>query len=340
MSKKNPPKIFFGWWTVMAGSFLCLWGFGYYYIGMSALFKPIALELGMSRAATSVAASIGRFQGGFESLITGWLTDKFGPRWIIISGVFLIGLGLVMMTFIHSVWSYYVVWGVITGSGVNIALTLSMDKAISNWFVRKRGLALSIRWTFTGLATMVVLPLVAFLVTNIGWRMACLIGGLVMWLVGLPLSWFFIKKERPEYYGLLPDGVSVNEENADAGHLIEKGVEYAAEVQELEFTLRQAMRTPTYWLLIISNSVYGMIVPVIIIHCIPFLTDIGIDPLRAAVMMGIMSAISIPMRLVFGILADRVKITQLRFLLGATYLLQAIGITVFLLKQTVAMAYV
>ena len=95
------PRIFFGWWTVLTGSFLCLWGYGYYYIGMSALFKPIALELGLSRAATSVAASIGRFQGGFESLLTGWLTDKFGPRWIIITGVFIIGLGLVLMNSIY-----------------------------------------------------------------------------------------------------------------------------------------------------------------------------------------------------------------------------------------------
>jgi len=339
-NKKNPPKIFFGWWTVMTGSFLCLWGFGYYYIGMSALFKPIAMELGLSRAVTSVAASIGRFQGGFEALLTGWLTDKFGPRWIVISGVFLTGLGLVLMTFIHSLWAYYVVWGVIAGSGVNIALTLSLDKAISNWFVRKRGLALSIRWTFTGLATMVVLPLIAFLVSQIGWRMTCLIGGVVMWLVGLPLSWMFIKAERPEFYGLLPDGVLHEEAASDTDRMVERGVKYAAEVQEIEFTLRQAIRTPTYWLLVIANSVYGMVVPVVIIHCIPFLTDIGINPVRAALMMGMMSAISVPMRLVAGILADRVKITQLRFLLGGAYLLQALGITVFLLKQTVTMAYV
>jgi len=339
MTAKQQPKIFFGWWTVLTGSFLCLWGFGYYYIGMSALFKPIAMELGLSRAATSVAASIGRFQGGFESLLSGWLTDKFGPKIVVTTGVFLIGLGLVSMNFINSIWSYYLVWGVIAGSGVNIALTLSMDKAISNWFVKKRGLALSIRWTFTGLATMLVLPLVAYLVATQGWRTTCIVGGVVMWLVGLPLSWFFIKKERPEFYGLLPDGIRPEGGEKDTDQLIKEGVEYAAQVQEIEFTLRQAMKTPTYWLLTVSNSIYGMIVPVIIIHCIPFLTDIGISPVKAAVSMGMMSAISIPTRLLAGILADKVKIGQLRYLLGGASLFQAAGIGVFLLNQTIMAAY-
>ena len=339
ITKRRFPDIFFGWWTVLTGSFLCLWGFGYYYTGMSALFKPIASDLGLSRAVTSVAASIGRFEGGFEALLTGWLTDRFGPRWIILSGVFLIGLGLTLMYFINSLWAYYVVWGVITGTGVNIALALSLDKAISNWFVKKRGLALSIRWTFTGLATMVVLPLVAWLISIQDWRVTCLIGGVVMWLVGLPLASFFIRQERPEYYGLLPDGASV-EDISDASQMIEKGVQYAAEVHEVEFTLRQAMRTPTYWLLIIANGCHGMVIPVIVIHCIPFLTDMGIDPVRAALMMGMMSAASIPTRLLAGIVADRVKIGQLRFLLGGAYFLEAAGLTAFLLNQTIAMTYV
>jgi sugar phosphate permease len=306
---------------------------------MSALFKPIAAELGFSRAAISIAASIGRFHGGFEALVTGWLTDRFGPRWIIISGVFLIGLGLILMNFVTSLWAYYIVWGVITGTGINIALSLPMDKAISNWFVKKRGLALSIRWTFTGLATICVLPLIALLISTHGWRIACLTGGVVMWIVGLPLSWFFIRRERPEYYGLLPDGALVEKEALDTGQMLKRGVEYAAEVDEIEFSLRQAMRTPAYWLLIIANSSYGMVVSVVILHCIPFLTDMGIKPVKAAVMMGTMSAVSIPARLVAGILADRVKISQLRFLIGGAFCLQAVGLAIFLLNQTIGMAY-
>jgi len=338
--RRRFPKIFFGWWTVLAGGIIALWGHGFHAYGISALFKPISSELGFSRAATSIAASIGRLEGGFESPLTGWITDKYGPRWIILSGVFIISLSLILMNFIDSLWTFYLVWGVMLGTGCNIALTLPVDVAISNWFVKKRGLALSIKWVFSGLSGVLVMPLIAWLITTQGWRITCVFGGVVMALVGLPLIWFFVKQRRPEYYGLLPDGATVGEELVDTKQMIDRGVEYAAEVEEVEFTARQALRTPAYWLLIVVQAIHGLVAPVMSIHCIPFLTDRGIDPLAAAGMMAIMLSASIPARFVGGLIADRVKIGHLRFIMGGVYFLQAVGITVFLLNQTTAMIYV
>jgi len=90
--------MFFGWWSVIAGGLLALWGHGFYSVGIAALFKPIALELGFSRAATSVAASIGRFEGGIEAPLVGWVTDKFGPRRVVLLGVCVMSLGLIIGT--------------------------------------------------------------------------------------------------------------------------------------------------------------------------------------------------------------------------------------------------
>jgi len=340
IQRRRFSKIFFGWWTVLAGGIIALWGHGFHAYGISALFKPISSELGFSRAATSIAASIGRLEGGFESPLTGWITDKYGPRWIILSGVFIISVSLILMNFIDSLWTFYLVWGVMLGTGCNIALTLPVDVAISNWFVKKRGLALSIKWVFSGLSGVLVMPLIAWLITTQGWRITCVFGGVVMALVGLPLIWFFVKQRRPEYYGLLPDGATVGEELVDTKQMIDRGVEYAAEVEEVEFTARQALRTPAYWLLIVVQAIHGLVAPVMSIHCIPFLTDRGIDPLAAAGMMAIMLSASIPARFVGGLIADRVKIGHLRFIMGGVYFLQAVGITVFLLNQTTAMIYV
>lgn len=308
--------------------------------GFSALFKPIASELGFSRAVTSVAASIGRLEGGFEAPISGWITDRFGPRWIVLSGVFIMGLSLVLMNLVNSLWAYYLVWGVIFGTGVNIALTLPMDTAIANWFVKKRGKAISTKWVFSGLSGVLVLPLIAWLITAQGWRMTCVIGGVVMWLVGLPLVWFFLKQRRPEYYGLLPDGASVEEETLEAGRMIDRGVEYATEVQEVEFTLRQAMRTPAYWLLIVANAGHNLAAPAFNIHAVSFLTDIGIEPLKAAGILAILVLSSIPTRFAGGFLADLVAKQHLRFIMGAAYLLRAVSLVLFLQNQTITMIYV
>ncbi|MFH1381756.1 MAG: MFS transporter [Chloroflexota bacterium] len=340
MIKKKSGGIFFGWWTVLAGGFLALWGWGYYLSGMSALFKPIASELGLSRAVTSVATGIGRFGGGVEAPIAGWVTDKFGPRWVITFGAFLAGLGLVIMYFIQSVWAYYIAWGVILGTGTNLSLTLPQDKAITNWFVKKRGLAQGIRGIFTGLAPVVGLPIVTWLIVTQGWRMSCLVGGIVMWVVGVPLAWFLIKQQRPEYYGLLPDGAVAREETAkDVDGMIGRGVAYATEVEEVEFTLRQAVRTPTYWLFTVAYTAQGLSIPVVITHIIPLLTDMGVDPVKAAMMVSIANAISIPMRFFGGFIADHVNKSNLRLLLAGAFFIQCAGVAAFVMRPTLVMAY-
>jgi MFS family permease len=350
------PKIYIGWWTVLASGFLSLWGHGFNAYGISALFKPIATELGFSRTLTSVASSIGRLEGGLEAPLSGWITDRYGPKWIVFFGTFLISLSLVLMYFINSLWSFYVVWGIMLGTGVNVALSVPLDTAISKWFIKKRGVALSIKWIFSGISGVVVLPLVAWLITVVGWRTTCLIGGLVMGVVGLPLVLLCFKTNPPEYYGLLPDGAKLTEEeklgmeladgqgvkasqNEEA--LIRKGIEYAAEVSEEEFTLKQSLKTPAYWLLILVQAVNGLVAPAINIHCISFLTDRGISSIVAAGMQAVMLTSSIPARYIGGFIADRLKSKETfkYYIAGATFL-QAVGIGVFLFYQTVITIYI
>tara|TARA_B100000315_G_scaffold238118_1_gene255576 strand:- start:527 stop:1774 length:1248 start_codon:yes stop_codon:yes gene_type:complete len=308
-----------------------LWVGGFHSYGFSAFFKPIAKELGMSRAVASTAHSITRLEGALEGPVTGWATDKFGPRSIILLGIFLWGLAMVLMYYIKSLWAFLIVWGVLLGTAWNIHQTIPLDTAITNWFVKKRGTAVGTKFVISAFSGVLV-AFVAWLIINLDWRMACVIGGIAYWLAGLPLAWFFIKPRRPEYYGLLPDGATMTEEATDTTQLIESGIKYAAEVEEVEFTLRQTMRTPAYWLLIAAQSVHGLVMGTISVHLIPYLTDIGIAPLRAASMMGIMIFASTPMRFASGFITDRLKINQMRFFIGGSYLLQAIGFAVFLLN--------
>ena len=332
--------IFFGWWTVLAGGILALWGYGYQAYGISALFKPISSELGFSRTATSVAASIGRFEGGFEAPIVGWVTDRFGPRWVVFGGTFVIALALCLMYYINSLWAYYLVWGALLGLGANVALSIPVDTAISNWFVKKRGTALSIKWVFSGLSGVVVLPLIAWMITAQGWRMTCVTGGLVMAVVGLPLAWFCLRQRRPEYYGMLPDGAKTEGDITDLEQWIERGMQYAAEVDEVEFSVKQVFKTRVYWLLVAINGSHSLIGGAINIHTIPFLTDLGIDPLVAAGMMVVMVGSSVPARLLGGLVIDRAKTRQLRFILLGSYMLQFIGLGVFLLFRDLPSIYV
>ena len=338
IKRRKFPQLFFGWWTVLATGIITFIGWGFINFSFSAFFKPIASELNFSRATTSIAPSIGSLERGALSPVAGWITDKFGPRWIILCGVLVTGLFLMLMYFVNSLWSFLLVWGLFIGTGSNVGFALPIEKAISNWFVRKRGRALSIRWTFMGMAAVLMLPVVAWLISTQGWRMTCVISGLIMWIIGLPLAWFFVKQHRPEYYGLLPDGATT-EETLEVAQMIDQGVKYATEAEEIEFTLRQAMRTPSYWLVTLANAGFMVVPPVLVIHSMPFITDMGIEPVRAAVLIGMMSIGCIPGTFISAFIADRIKKRYLKYLIAGTYFLQLIGFAAFLLNQTMAMVY-
>ena len=74
-----------------------------------------------------------------------------------------------------------------------------------DWFDDKRGLALGIKFSLIGLLAMLILPVVTWLVAHYGWRVSCLLWGMIL-LCSSPLILFFVKQNKPECYGLLPDG--------------------------------------------------------------------------------------------------------------------------------------
>jgi len=332
-------RIFFGWWTVFVTGLISGLGHGYYQFGISVFFKDIAAELGMNRAVTSVAAGIGRLEGGVTSPLTGWLSDKYGPKWVVFSGICISGIGMIMMNFISTVWSYIIVWGLIIGVGLNIGLTVAVDKSVNDWFINKRGLAMGTKFALIGVVVVALLPIVTWLVTTQGWRMTCLIWGVIM-LVSSPFTLIFVKQNRPEHYGLLPDGIKTDSDpKTDMEKLIIAGASDTSSSQETDFSFRQAIRTYAYWLLCIVFSIHTMVSGALNIHLIPFLTDLGIDRATAGGMMGVMVFFSIPSRLLGGITADRVGKNHMHFLMAGVFSLLLIGITWFLISQSIVSIY-
>jgi MFS family permease len=308
-------------------------------LGFSVLFKPIASELGLSRAAASIATSLQSAGQGVWAPAGGWASDRYGPRGIILFGIFCLVLGFILMYFVTSLWVLLVIWGLIIGAGFTLGCMLVTDKAIVNWFVRKSGIAINLKFALVSLSGLSVLPLVAWLITNHGWRMTCVIAGIVTGIVGFPLIWFFVKPHPPEHYGQLPDGEEKKESpirNLTAG----KKTNGVDDEEPASFTLKQTLKTPAFWTMVGVSYISGLVMPVIGVHCIPFLTDMGISPVKASAMMGLMATVSIPARLIVGPIVDKMKKGRLRFVMTAGYFLQAIGAALFLFTRSETMIYV
>lgn len=314
-------------------------GQGFCLQGFSAIFKPLSAELGFSRAATSVAASFRSLQFGVMAPVTGWLCDRYGPKGVMISGICLLVSGLIYMSYVTSLWAYYIVWGLIIGVGNTLGLTIAQDKALTDWFVVKRGRALSIRFILIAFVSAGSLPIITWMIATIGWRPSCRIWACVMGLA-LPFFWLVMRQKRPECYGLIPDGspgieVDATLENTMGKAMVANGV-YSS---ELELSLSQTMKTRTYWILILATA-SGMIVNTgFNLHCIPFITDLGIDPTVAGSLMAMMIFFSVPSSLLCGYLADRMQNDHLKFLMCGAYLIQALGMGAFLYRPTIPMLH-
>jgi len=333
-------KIYFGWWTVLATGILSGLGHGYYGYGFSVFFKDLAAELGLTRAVTALAAGVGRPAGDFTSPLVGWLADRYGPKFIIFFGVCLAGVGLILMNFIATTAQYLVVWGVLIGMGLNIGLTLAVDKSLADWFVLKRGLAQGTKFALIGVGGLAALPVVTLLVTHFGWRTTCLVWGCL--LLGLsPLALLFVRQRRPEHYGLMPDGAKAPEQtDGPTSTAPQDGSRVDYQVQETEFTFKQAVRTRAYWLLAAAFALQMMIMGGVGIHVIPFLTDIGIGRARASAMMGLLIFFTIPSQFFSGIAADRLGKKHQNLLSVAVYLMQGAGLAALLLNRGPASVYV
>ena len=334
-------NVYPGWWMVIVTAIVSGLGVGFVGQGISVFFKPLAADLNLSRAATSLATGIARLQGGIEGPLTGWLSDKYGPKWVIVSGVcFMVG-GLVLMNFATSPWQYYVFWGIMIGIGQNLGLTIATDKALSDWFVAKRGLAFGVRFGVIGICQIAVVPLVTWLMLLEGWRTTCFIWAGIMAL-GIPLIIFFVRPRRPEYYGLLPDGYEgkARDDDIHGADIVAAGREYAEGFEEHEFTIRQALKTQAFWLMLFAWSCSIIVIGGFSVHVIPFLTDMGISETTAGGMLSMMIFFMIPSRFFAGFLADRLPKEKMRYLAALSVFIQAMGLVVFIAAPGLVTAYV
>lgn len=341
--KKKRGKIFFGWWTVMATGIMNAWAWGTWGYGFGAYIDPLTKEFGWTRAEVSAGYSLRSLEGGLEGPLGGMITDKYGPRFINLIGILLAGTGLFLMYFITELWQFLLVWGFVVSMGFNLGFIDPLDKAISDWFVKKRGLAQGVARGGLAVGSSALVLFMTILLINYGWRQAFLIASVITFVLCIPLTWFFIKPHRPEYYGLLPDGVTpeaVDKEEKDPEAMVKIGMDYAREeTGEIEFTLRQAIRTATFWLLAVSALLRGFVMPVVTVHQIAHVIGMGIDPVTAAEVLGLMLIFSSAGRLAGGIFADKLRGNSLLYLTILAYGIQTLGVYALMEATNITILY-
>ncbi len=301
---------------IMAAQALVFFTFGVF-------LRPLTAEFNWQRGALSGASSIAMLLSGFFAILSGRLSDKYGPRVLLTLSGILVGVGFLLMSQINSLWQVYLVWGFFMGVGSSCCF-IPITSTIPRWFAKKRGIAIGITVAGFGLGGVISPPLAQWLISTYEWRQSYLILGLISLIIVIPLAQFM--KHSPQRVGLKPYGESEGIENKQS---------LASAVEGLSLT--QAIKTSRFWIFGLILFCFFFCIQVIVIHIVPYTIDIGISPIIAASITSIIAGISIIGRLSMGFISDKVGS---RLLLVACISLAALALIWLLFAKEIWMLYV
>ncbi len=294
--------IFYGWWIVVISVLVNAVPAGLYFIGFSVMFLPISRDLGMGRAAASLPFSLTRAISAIQSPLIGILIDRFGPGKVLFFCTLFAGLGFVLLSRVDSYLMYFLVVLLVLSPPIMGGFDSTSITATCQWFVRKRGMALSIIVLGFALGGSALPPLLAIATENFGWRNTLLGAGVLLWIIYLPLSTRM--HSSPESRGLLPDGdPPPPSDESDAAP--KRRTRFVPALVPGELPLREAFKTVTYWVLAISLGMRGMVFTAIAVHMVAIMIWKGIDEGTAGLLIGMLALPWIPISLLMGWMGDR-----------------------------------
>jgi sugar phosphate permease len=218
-------------------------------------------DRGWNKTQLSGAAALQQMESAIIGPVLGWIMDRFGPQGLIRLGVVVFGLGFILLSMIETLLQFY-------GAFIIIALGSSMcgffpiNVALINWFERLRARALSALSLGLALGGIFV-PVVGWSLVTLGWRITALGSGVFAIAIGLPLA--MVIRRRPEDHGETVDGFP-----HDPGETVR---EASSAFPSRDFTAREALRTPAFWLLSLGHGFALFVVGAVNVHAIAHMKE-------------------------------------------------------------------
>jgi MFS family permease len=291
------PKIFYGWYILAIGMFGAFMGAGTSQLFMSTMLKPLTEEFGWSRTIATGAITTGAILAGLFSFPFGKLADRYGPRLLTSLGAFVVACMYIAITKFATLWQFYVIYVIARVVTANTLASIVPQTAVVNWFRRYRGRALGFMSMAGPLGTSVLAFVAQLMMEHHGWRTVFVSFALVMgFLVVIPAA--LVLRRRPEDLGLVPDGIK-NEQVA----LASTGASPAQ--GEVPWTVGQAIRTRTLWLLIAGIVIALLVNTGVGFHLVAYYADVGIAPSAAVGALSIYALTGAVANVVWGFLSER-----------------------------------
>ena len=329
-------KFFYGWYIVAVG-FLANVGSSFALAStMSIFLKPLTTDLNVSRGVFSLLRSGEAVIGAGVAPFVGSLADRYGGRGLIAIGTAIVAIGYLVLGHVETFTEFAAVRLTLVTLGDAMMGSMVVNVVVAQWFFRHRGRALAISSMGVGFAK-VCMPLVAAsLIVWLGWRQTWVVFGFMTLMLVVGPSLLVIRR-TPEDMGLFPDGAPgpIATETANSG---KKSGALASEIsdQEAVWTRNEALRTQTFWLLVITFGIASMGVTGLNLHVYPYVTDIGYSPVVAASVMSVIASMQLASPLVWGLIAERMEV---RVAAMFRFVIQAIGLGLAILTDNIVCLY-
>ena len=222
-----------------------------------AYLAVLQVERGWSKTALSGAAALQQMEAAILGPVLGWFIDRFGPQGMIRVGIVVFGVGLMLLSFTESLGSFYAAF-IVIALGASLCGFFPVNVALINWFERWRARALS-SMSFGIALGGISVPVVAWSLQAYGWRATAFGSGVIAIVAGLPLA--MVIRRRPEDHGEVVDGIASRQETA-------VGTAEGKADERRDFTAREALRTPAFWLLSLGHAFALLVVHAVTVHAI------------------------------------------------------------------------
>ena len=292
--------MFYGWIIVSLALLVNGLSSGPVWSGVGVWITALELHFGWSRTVLAGAFSMAQLEGSIIGPLLGYLIDRVGPRRMVFMGLAITGLGFLLFSRTENVFIFYASYGLIM-LGTAAGTWLPYMAVVNRWFVRKRSIAMAIAGEGSPLGGLVLVPVLAWAVTpdNYGWSVTAQWTGVVFLCLAWPMSQLI--RVRPEDHGLLPDGDPPEQRQRGPARTARR----AASPGQLQFTARQAVRTPAFWLITFGHACSSILYATLTVHLVPMLTDQGLDLVRAASVFSVALGVAAVFQLIGGYMGDR-----------------------------------
>ena len=287
--------IYYGYWLIVAAFIAQFVSVGAQSYVIGPFMIPMTTELGWTRAEFTLPRTIGQVVMALTGFFIGSLVDRKGARGFMLGGVVILAAALFLLSKVNTLWQWILLNGIVLTIGASLIGNLVVNVTLAKWFVDFRGRAIAFAAMGVSFAGVLLTPLATWAIDLYGWRTGWQLLSIGAFIFVVPTA--LAMRRSPEDYNLNLDGKS--------DHQVSQGFAQQAEDDfNNSMTRAEALRSLTFYWLVIAFGMFGITIQVMLIQTVPFMTDAGYDRTTAALMITIASVPALVSKPIWGWLID------------------------------------